>query len=188
MDGSLPGSEDLYGILGVDPDASTTAIRGAYRSLARRIHPDVQPRESDREFKRLAAAYEILADEHRRREYDRTRLRPVPTTPPRNGPTAVRRAPGPTGNVETRGPAAIRRPAMHAERPVPAPRAVRTEADEWRTLSRLTKWLIAAVLVMVLALAAMVVVLARDGDGVAVEPGVCRTPDGWVDCKAVMGP
>jgi DnaJ-class molecular chaperone len=63
--------KDYYGILGVSRDASTAAIKRAFRRLAKKYHPDVAPGSSSSEaFRELQAAYETLADADRRRRYD----------------------------------------------------------------------------------------------------------------------
>ncbi len=61
-----------YEILGVDKSASTQDIKKAYRSLARETHPDLNPGDSAAEarFKDVSVAYDVLADENRRRDYD----------------------------------------------------------------------------------------------------------------------
>ncbi len=65
-------SEDYYEALGVPRDASAEDIRRAYRSLARRYHPDVnkEPGAEDR-FKEISEAYEVLRDPEKRARYDR---------------------------------------------------------------------------------------------------------------------
>ena len=65
-------SEDYYAALGVPRDASAEDIRRAYRSLARRYHPDVnkEPGAEDR-FKEISEAYEVLRDPEKRARYDR---------------------------------------------------------------------------------------------------------------------
>lgn len=62
--------EDLYGILGVDHNASVDEIRRAYRRLARELHPDINPDSADR-FKAVTHAYNILSDPEQRQRYDR---------------------------------------------------------------------------------------------------------------------
>ncbi len=66
--------KDYYKILGVEPDADKTAIKAAYRRLARRYHPDVSS-EADAEahFKEVSEAYEVLKDTQKRAEYDELR-------------------------------------------------------------------------------------------------------------------
>ncbi|MCE9579621.1 MAG: DnaJ domain-containing protein [Deltaproteobacteria bacterium] len=65
-------AESLYDILGVKKDAAPDAIRSAYRKLARKNHPDVNPGDTAAEdrFKKIAAAYEVLSDASKRSAYD----------------------------------------------------------------------------------------------------------------------
>ncbi|MDQ2986521.1 MAG: J domain-containing protein [Armatimonadota bacterium] len=63
---------DYYAILGVDKKADEKAIKSAYRKLARKYHPDVNPnnKEAEDKFKQVSEAYEVLSDEKRRKLYD----------------------------------------------------------------------------------------------------------------------
>lgn len=69
---------DLYILLGVEREASEAEIKRAYRRLARRLHPDINPgdREAAVRFRQVLDAYEILIDPDRRRRYDSGGLRP----------------------------------------------------------------------------------------------------------------
>ena len=63
---------DLYSLLGVAPNASADDIKAAYRTAARRFHPDVNPHpNATEEFKLIADAYAILNDPAQRVAYDR---------------------------------------------------------------------------------------------------------------------
>jgi molecular chaperone DnaJ len=65
---------DLYVVLGVARGASLEDLKRAYRRLARKYHPDINPGDSlaATEFRRIARAYETLVDPERRRRYDAT--------------------------------------------------------------------------------------------------------------------
>lgn len=67
-----PQVRDYYETLGVDRKSSQEEIKKAYRKLARKFHPDLNPgdKTSEQKFKELNEAYEILGDEKKRAEYD----------------------------------------------------------------------------------------------------------------------
>ncbi|HEU4665106.1 MAG TPA: DnaJ C-terminal domain-containing protein [Dokdonella sp.] len=66
--------KDYYDTLGVKPDASETEIKSAYRTLARKYHPDVSKEGgAEEKFKAVNEAYEALKDPQRRRAYDQLR-------------------------------------------------------------------------------------------------------------------
>ena len=64
--------QDYYKVLGVDKSATTDQIKKAYRKLARKYHPDVNPNnaEAERKFKELNEANEVLSDPDKRKKYD----------------------------------------------------------------------------------------------------------------------
>ena len=81
--------KDYYAALGVPKTASTEEIKRAYRKLARQLHPDKNPGDAKAEarFKDVSEAYDVLADDKRRAEYDEARTL--------FGSGAFRRRPGP---------------------------------------------------------------------------------------------
>lgn len=90
--------KDYYKVLGVDPSAAPKDVTKAYRKLARELHPDANPGNaaSEDRFKEVSAAYDVLGDETKRKEYDEVR---------RLGPMAggLGGGPGGTFNMGTDG-------------------------------------------------------------------------------------
>ncbi|HTS03738.1 MAG TPA: J domain-containing protein [Thermoanaerobaculia bacterium] len=85
-------TRDLYSVLGVARGASDAEIKKAYRRLARKHHPDVNPGDASakKKFQEIASAYEVLKDAKRRRHYDQTGdtgepPEPGPSWPPGGG-------------------------------------------------------------------------------------------------------
>ena len=64
--------KDYYKVLGVVPTASDKEITRAYRKLAKEHHPDANPGSEER-FKEISAAYDVLGDAEKRKEYDEVR-------------------------------------------------------------------------------------------------------------------
>src|SRR6478672_623476 len=63
---------DYYKALGIDKNASTEDIKKAYRKLARKYHPDVNPNnpEAHKKFQQINEANEVLSDPEKRKKYD----------------------------------------------------------------------------------------------------------------------
>ncbi len=65
--------KDYYAILGVPKNAAEKDIKSAYRKLARKWHPDANPKntkEAEEKFKEISEAYEVLGDPEKRKKYD----------------------------------------------------------------------------------------------------------------------
>ena len=82
---------DPYEVLGVSKTATDAELKKAYRRLARKFHPDVNPGDASaqKKFQEIAAAYEVLKDPKRRERYDRfgdTGEAPEPPPPGAAGP------------------------------------------------------------------------------------------------------
>ncbi len=68
--------QDYYELLGVPRKAPLKEIRQAYRKLARKYHPDLNPgdKSSEEKFKQVQEAYDVLSDSKKRQMYDSARL------------------------------------------------------------------------------------------------------------------
>lgn len=68
----MAAERDLYKVLGVARDADAETLKKAYRKLARRHHPDVNPGDkgAEEKFKEISEAYDVLSDPEKRRNYD----------------------------------------------------------------------------------------------------------------------
>ncbi len=63
---------DYYEVLGVDKNADEAALKKAYRALAKKYHPDMNPgdKEAEKKFKEASEAYAVLSDPEKRSQYD----------------------------------------------------------------------------------------------------------------------
>lgn len=63
---------DYYEVLGVDKNADDATLKKAYRALAKKYHPDMNPgdKEAEKKFKEASEAYAVLSDAEKRRKYD----------------------------------------------------------------------------------------------------------------------
>ena len=68
----MADKRDYYEVLGVPKDADDAAIKKAYRQLAKKYHPDINPgdKEAEAKFKEASEAYAVLSDADKRRQYD----------------------------------------------------------------------------------------------------------------------
>src|SRR3954453_13527567 len=82
---------EYYETLGVPKNASADDVRKAYRKLARKYHPDLNPgdKSSEDRFKNVQEAYDILSDSKKRQMYDQYGFysdQPMPAGGPEGGP------------------------------------------------------------------------------------------------------
>ena len=68
----MADKRDYYEVLGVSKTASESELKSAYRKLAKKYHPDVNPgdKEAEAKFKEATEAYSVLSDADKRRQYD----------------------------------------------------------------------------------------------------------------------
>ncbi len=68
----MADKRDYYEVLGVDKNADDAALKKAYRALAKKYHPDINPgdKEAEAKFKEASEAYAVLSDSEKRRKYD----------------------------------------------------------------------------------------------------------------------
>jgi molecular chaperone DnaJ len=130
--------KDYYRTLGVSETASDKDIGKAYRKLAKQYHPDANPGSEDR-FKEISAAYDVLGDEAKRKEYDEVRRMGPAANPFATGTPGGRGGAGAggifgaddlgdlLGNIFNRG-------AGRASRPRPGARSAQRGADLETTL------------------------------------------------------
>jgi DnaJ-class molecular chaperone len=78
-------SEDPYAILGVKREATQDEIRSAYRQLAKKLHPDLNPgdKQAEEKFKQVSVAYDLLGDPEKRGRFDRGEIDASGTERPR---------------------------------------------------------------------------------------------------------
>jgi hypothetical protein len=159
---------DPYVVLGVPVLASPDEIHRAYRALARLHHPDLNPDDpaSATRFAQATQAFELLSDEVRRSAFDLVRAAP-------HGPRAARAAPGPTGNVQVRGPGAVPAHRIRVSSSVAEPRSV--DPDPLAVLGTLAKASIAFVVVLMVAIA--IVAFTRPPVCAPGVPEPCRVVD-----------
>ena len=68
----MADKRDYYEVLGVEKNADEAAMKKAYRKLAKKYHPDMNPgnAEAEKKFKEASEAYAVLSDAEKRRQYD----------------------------------------------------------------------------------------------------------------------
>src|SRR5438552_6098150 len=90
-------AQEFYETLKVDRKASSDEIRKAYRRLARKYHPDLNPGDKSAEdrFKKVQEAYDVLSDENKRKVYDQYGFYSDNMPPPNSGGAGSTYAGGP---------------------------------------------------------------------------------------------
>lgn len=100
----MPSQPDYYATLEVSETASPEVITSAYRSLARKFHPDANPSpEANARMKAINAAYDVLGDRNKRAAYDRQRVaaKAKPAPPPYKPPSPPPQPAAPPTPVQT---------------------------------------------------------------------------------------
>ena len=79
----MADKRDYYEVLGVDKSADDATLKKAYRKLAKKYHPDVNPgdKEAEAKFKEATEAYTILSDPEKRKQYAMRLLKTVAEVP-----------------------------------------------------------------------------------------------------------
>jgi molecular chaperone DnaJ len=97
--------KDYYATLGVDRNAKPEEIRKAYRRLARKHHPDLNPnnKAAEEKFKEISEAYEILGDEKKRKVYDQYGFYAENIPPGYGAGSAAQANSGPSGGFDFSG-------------------------------------------------------------------------------------
>ena len=69
----MADKRDYYEVLGVDRNADDATLKKAYRKLAKKYHPDMNPgdKEAEAKFKEVNEAYEVLSNAEKKEKYDR---------------------------------------------------------------------------------------------------------------------
>ena len=98
----MPPRKDYYSILGVSRNATKEDIKKAYRKLARKYHPDLNPgnKDAEQKFKEIQEANEVLSNEEKRKNYDTFGTADFQTGPGRTRWRWSEGAPGGPGGVE----------------------------------------------------------------------------------------
>ena len=68
----MMAKKDYYDVLGINRNADEKEIKRAYRKLAKKYHPDINPgdKEAEQKFKELTEAYNVLSDSEKKKLYD----------------------------------------------------------------------------------------------------------------------
>ena len=68
----MADKRDYYEVLGLDKSADEASIKKAYRSLAKKYHPDMNPgdKEAEAKFKEVNEAYDVLSDAEKKAKYE----------------------------------------------------------------------------------------------------------------------